>query len=73
MTELRIRIPKLRVCPTEECTEYIREDEFVCRECLLHTIRLRLEAWMGEEMTTAAFARQSKFIHSPAFRRFLRG
>ena len=70
---LRIRIPKLEVCPVQDCEDYVCEGELLCRHCTLDAIRYRLQTWMREKVAPATLASQPKFVHSPAFRRFLRG
>lgn len=70
---LRIRIPKLEVCPVQDCEDYAREGELLCRHCTLDAIRYRLQTWMREKVATATLAGQPKLVHSPALRRFLSG
>jgi hypothetical protein len=66
MEGLRIRIPQIFHCLTDDCTEYTRNPQGFCQLC-------RLLARMREEVTPATLTSQPKFIHSPPLRRYLSG
>lgn len=73
MMDLRIRIPKVDVCWTLDCTEYTTHGDLMCRKCKIELLRSRLEAWMGQKVAATTLPRQPQLIHSAPLRRFLSG
>jgi hypothetical protein len=67
VTKLRIRIPKVEVCTTEECTGYAERGSLICKDCKESDTRMR------QEVTPTALPNETKLVHSTPLCRFLCG
>lgn len=56
--KLRIRIPKLWLCPEDTCSEFSKNESY-CDKCLYTR--------MGKHVPTTAFASKTQIVHRPTF------
>ena len=57
--KLRIRIPKLWLCPEDTCSDFSK-NEYYCDKCLY--------ARMGKEVPSTTFPGKIKLVHCPSLR-----
>jgi hypothetical protein len=68
MEPLRIRIPDIYYCSTEDCYRLSRQ--YICKQCISN---IHSDARMRQEVSPTTLPSEPKVVHSTPFRGFLSG